>query len=868
MIVKIITRMPLIASLLVAVFGFKYLVRQSPESLGFQRPEISDRALLELTLDDMRQSIRAGEPSALHSLLAENYAEAVRSGDGSLGEAPSRDLALRIVELAGHADLQMVVTDVEVQERRARVGVTVAQRPRGTRVPVALQFEKAGPRWQLVASDGLFSELMETDPLNDLPTLQHVQEGGFELHDDAESGAGQSFIWQPVSKDHHIDKVTKRLTLKELDRQLFQKPYAGVLYSSVTQTSGAPFFSARYVQLVTDPGWNRLLYGDFEGWIKAYRRTGAGSEALNRPHGLDRDSQGRVYVADTGNHRAVVLRLVGNGPDTELQFEFTFGAGDLMHPYDVAWDDSGTPFDPEDDLLWVADTGNHRIVGYALSEWNASQRYTLGSRGKAAGHFFSPKAVSVGRFNGVSDGSIYVADTGNRRLVKLRRGERDLEWVKSSDGDGESQFLSVDVDHWGNVYAVDRTYRRLVKFSARLEPLASLAGEDTHLVFPVNVGITFGEVALESGERFWAGYDQTFVLEDWTERSGAERYQLGVDLRDLRLTLAQDLDQLVLESRLTDHAEVHLSVIDERTQRPVRQMPLGWLVPGEKTFLWDRRDDLGWQVEPGYYRVQVTAASSYGTLTATREIPQFYLPLYYWEDCGADRPRDPHLVQGVRSTTWGTEPHQSVSKHPSEVVYRFTDLNPDVDYEIKAQFYHEHGLGLKQRMMVDDTVIREGIDVTAEMTEVNWLPLPRETYSDGRVDVRIARSSGDSEAVISQLWMRERNYDPDNPPVNLQDRESIPEDYVLMQNYPNPFNPTTTIQFGVPSGATETVTLRIVNVLGQTVRVLVDRPLAPGHHAVVWDGTDASGRHVASGIYLYQLTAGDFTAVKKLMLMK
>jgi hypothetical protein len=91
----------------------------------------------------------------------------------------------------------------------------------------------------------------------------------------------------------------------------------------------------------------------------------------------------------------------------------------------------------------------------------------------------------------------------------------------------------------------------------------------------------------------------------------------------------------------------------------------------------------------------------------------------------------------------------------------------------------------------------------------------------------------------------------------------------LRQNHPNPFNPTTTISYSIKQRGH--VTLRIYNAAGQLIRTLVNDTQAPrsGGFDVVWDGRNNSGAPVASGVYLYKLTAsGDFKAVKKLVLLK
>lgn len=95
-----------------------------------------------------------------------------------------------------------------------------------------------------------------------------------------------------------------------------------------------------------------------------------------------------------------------------------------------------------------------------------------------------------------------------------------------------------------------------------------------------------------------------------------------------------------------------------------------------------------------------------------------------------------------------------------------------------------------------------------------------------------------------------------------------PERFRLRQNYPNPFNPETTIQFDLDSTAPVSVKIRIFNILGVVVNTLVDQKLAAGSYRVKWDSSDQQGRSVTSGIYYYQLQAGDRVAVKKMTLIR
>ncbi len=94
----------------------------------------------------------------------------------------------------------------------------------------------------------------------------------------------------------------------------------------------------------------------------------------------------------------------------------------------------------------------------------------------------------------------------------------------------------------------------------------------------------------------------------------------------------------------------------------------------------------------------------------------------------------------------------------------------------------------------------------------------------------------------------------------------LPKKFALQPNYPNPFNPETTIRYDLPQASK--VVLRIYNLLGQEVRTLLNGNQAAGVKSVRWDGHNNSGRPVPSGIYIYRITAGDFTSARKMVLQK
>ncbi|MBK7629629.1 MAG: T9SS type A sorting domain-containing protein [Ignavibacteriales bacterium] len=98
-----------------------------------------------------------------------------------------------------------------------------------------------------------------------------------------------------------------------------------------------------------------------------------------------------------------------------------------------------------------------------------------------------------------------------------------------------------------------------------------------------------------------------------------------------------------------------------------------------------------------------------------------------------------------------------------------------------------------------------------------------------------------------------------------------PADFVLEQNYPNPFNPSTQIKFSLPVNSN--VKLVIFNLLGETVREIVNNEMTSGVHTVQWNANDFTGKKVSSGIYFYKLDVNgidgsEYSQVRKMMLLK
>jgi len=103
-------------------------------------------------------------------------------------------------------------------------------------------------------------------------------------------------------------------------------------------------------------------------------------------------------------------------------------------------------------------------------------------------------------------------------------------------------------------------------------------------------------------------------------------------------------------------------------------------------------------------------------------------------------------------------------------------------------------------------------------------------------------------------------------PTFINTPDHAPAQFSLRQNYPNPFNPATNLGFRIAEFGL--VRLEIYDVVGRKITTLVSEELPAGEYEVQWDGRDGSGKPVASGIYIYRLTAGDFQQANRMLLTK
>ena len=203
-------------------------------------------------------------------------------------------------------------------------------------------------------------------------------------------------------------------------------------------------------------------------------------------------------------------------------------------------------------------------------------------------------------------------------------------------------------------------------------------------------------------------------------------------------------------------------------------------------------------------------------------------------------------------------------EHPvnltDQSVFKLKVWSPRADIEAVMKLELATGGGMADQI-ADVTVAEEWVELVWDLSE--------EDHEIAWQRVTVIMDIDEHPVPVTETWyIDDFSLEGVNPvSVDQIAGTEIPDRFELSQNYPNPFNPSTTIRFALPEASN--VRLEIYNVMGQRVNVLIrDEMYNAGFYEVVWNGIDESNLPVASGMYMYRITAGEFTEVKRMMFLK
>ena len=161
------------------------------------------------------------------------------------------------------------------------------------------------------------------------------------------------------------------------------------------------------------------------------------------------------------------------------------------------------------------------------------------------------------------------------------------------------------------------------------------------------------------------------------------------------------------------------------------------------------------------------------------------------------------------------------------------------------------------------TDIHENItDTTLSVPSNSLDPLLNVTSQDGAVFTYYVHASDEENEVPSDSGQ----FVLSNSSLSTINKDILPETFALHQNYPNPFNPITSIRYDLPEDGLVNIT--IYDMMGRIVKTLVNSSQTAGYKSIVWGTVDDRGHSVSAGLYIYSITAGNYRANKKMILLK
>jgi hypothetical protein len=465
----------------------------------------------------------------------------------------------------------------------------------------------------------------------------------------AQDVAAFTFNPRPVSTDPYMFRIDKDATNDKIGRDLFCMTYDVAKYGRGTIEAGNIVWDDTYY-FATDPCWDRVLYMKTgpDGYIKCYGghgECGGGVNALDRPTSIDMASNEQLFVTDTDNNRIVVLQFSPSSDALTFVKELKIEEPNmpLKEPFGVSWNHAGTPFDFSDDYVWVADTGNHRLVkfdiesGAVLAVCESLEDPDTGGTVT----FSYPQGVACLDQYGNDHENLpscparfYVVDTGHRRILRLMEtceGElvldADAGWGYALDHGSapgtvaaDARMICIDADEDKCLYVPDERNSILHKLSYAasmgyaMMPLESYGEEGIgdvpgRFMHPKSASIMRSRLVGPPPESVlsWMAIDRMLTAEDWTSETGGLCHDMGIEaeIKDIDIVSGYNLAHFYFVN--TSSAFVTVEVLDAE-HNPVRALcddallgPQGWL------FYWDGEDDALNPVLQGDYILRVSA---------------------------------------------------------------------------------------------------------------------------------------------------------------------------------------------------------------------------------------------------------------------
>jgi hypothetical protein len=285
-------------------------------------------------------------------------------------------------------------------------------------------------------------------------------------------------------------------------------------------------------------GQDNIIYNTSMWGLGVYGLYEDEDQLLNRPHGICANSRGDVYVADTGNQR--IVRLFN--PAHELHFVKAIGSegtgkGQFRSPYQVALDNMGN--------LFVSDSGNHRIQVF---DRNNEFKFAFEGDGFLNGPTGISVTDSLEKHARFKDNFLVIVDSAFSRINKYDlKGNRKKSITLVKYGFPKVRLEYITIDYYNQILITDSENHCIHKFTHNLEYITSFGKEgDDDFEFIKPKGITI-----------YRRFGQLFVAEE----SGAQYYWVGTDLYDLEVKKYNK--NLLFTFKITEPSYLTADIIDD-----------------------------------------------------------------------------------------------------------------------------------------------------------------------------------------------------------------------------------------------------------------------------------------------------------------
>jgi sugar lactone lactonase YvrE len=334
--------------------------------------------------------------------------------------------------------------------------------------------------------------------------------------------------------------------------------------------------------------------------LSVYGETGSGEGQFVKPTGIAALPDGRVAVADTGNHRIALLQYKKGDLSWKGSLgSYGSGKGQFNGPTWLAYDSQGR--------LYVSDTGNHRVQVFAA---DGRYLFDFGAQAAADNSLVEPQAIAVidplEPYSVSPMGAIYVVDQYHGRVQKFDLAGKFLAQATGLDADKYLvYFTGIGLDYFNNLWVADRGNHMIHKFDPYLQHIDSWGRH----------GSDDGMLESPRGLSIYRHFGQVFIA----EKESAQYLWIGADVQDIKIGRAigpQGRPLMRVDYLLTEKAKLDCWIETlEGEKLHTLLTHQGSVEQGLHSITWDGLMEGGARIPTGAYNIVFIAEATYSSAT-------------------------------------------------------------------------------------------------------------------------------------------------------------------------------------------------------------------------------------------------------------